>query len=489
MFVCNKIDTSAGAETFDTRSSDELDSDEEETVTKTDKQKIVFTQLQQHGLIADSECCDTCSTFYAISAQNVREDRRKKTCSRSTELFNKFEDGLLGVLEETIKRETKQVVSKLVFLQMALVQAMGRSRQTLPRMIGSPLEFDTAKSAEKSLYTTLTEAIASEEKIGTLVNCNLLNLEEKIIAEVLQFHITMQVSPEQELEARLNYLLLVKENRKHDFTFSWHKEDAPFLRFLVVLKGLILDRTFNDLRRVFEGFLNRAKDLVQTHSRNIVNPFLRRAFDVAYGSDLPRTDKSSVLDKSSLEVFVLLRSVVSKALRGELSVAVNEGLIHAMEWKSSNAGFSLADKQARRKIVELIVSKFSRQRVTHSISDACKSVLDVVHSAFLKVLEDLNGLSDLVSHNWSQQLEEMAALYIPTVRHLVVQGFALQFLLNNGPLTLGPALKCTKHGRIHKCTGWTSEALTDQLVVKVIEEEKVEADVWAQTAVDLINTM
>ena len=489
MFVCNKVDTSAGAATFDTRSSDDLDSDEEGTVRKVDKQKIVFSQLQHHRLIADSESFDTCSSFYGISAQNVREDRRKKTCSRATELFSKFEDGLLGILEDTVKRQTKQVVSKLVFLQMSLVKAMGRSGQTLPRMFGSPLEFDTAKSIEKSLYTTLTETITSEEKLGMLVNCSLLNLEEQFMLEAFQFHTTMQVSPAQELEAHLNYLLLVKENSKYNCTFSWHKEDAPFLRFLIVLKGLILDRTFNDLRRIFEGFLNRAKDRIKVHSRNIVNPLLRHAFDIAYGSDLPKTEKSLLADKPSLEVFVILRGVVSKVLRKALYEGVIEGLIHAMEWKSLNAGFNLADKQTRRKIVELIVSKFSCQRITHSLSVACKDVLDAVHNAFLKVVDDLSGLNDLVSNNWSQQLEELAALYIPTVRHLVVQGLALQFLLNNGPLTLGAALKSTKHGVIHDCTGWAGEAFTGDCVVKVIEEEKVEADVWAQTAVDLINTM
>ena len=83
----------------------------------------------------------------------------------------------------------------------------------------------------------------------------------------------------------------------------------------------------------------------------------------------------------------------------------------------------------------------------------------------------------------------MAALYVPTVRHFVVQGFALQFVLNNGPLTLGPELKSTKYGTIHGCTGWRGEAFAGEFVVKVIEEEKVEADVWSQTAVDLINTV
>ena len=187
---------------------------------------------------------------------------------------------------------------------------------------------------------------------------------------------------------------------------------------------------------------------------------------------------------------VLLTSVVSKALRKVLSEIMIEGLLHAMEWKSLNANdFNMADTQSRRKILDLIISKFSRQQITHAICVACKGLLDTVHKAFLKVMDDLTGLNYLVSNNWSRQLEEMAALYIPSVRHLAVQGFALQFLLNHGALTLGPELKSTKHGTIHGCTGWTDEVSAGQFVVKVIKEEKVEPDIWTQTAVDLINSM
>ena len=490
MFVCNKVDTSAGAQTFDARSSDELDSDEEETERKVDKQRIVFAQLQHHGLIAESESCDSCSSFYGISARNVREDRLKKTCSRATELFSQFVDGLLSLLEETVKRQAKQVVNKLIFLQTSIVHAMGRTRHVFPRMIGNPLEFDTAKSVEKCLYDSLTSTIGSEEKIGMVVNCNLLNLKEKFMCEAVHFHTTEQVSPAHELEAQMNYFLLVNENSKYHRRFTWKKEDVPFLRVLIILKGLVLDRTFNDLKRGFGGFVDTAKEVVEVHSRKIVNPLLRHAFGVAYGSSLPKSETSSLLKKPSLELPELLMPVVSKALRKELSEIMIEGLLHVMEWKSLNANdFDMADTQSRRKVLELIISKFSSQRITHAICIACKGLLDAVHEAFLKVMGNLTGLNDLVSKKWSLQLEEMAALYIPSVRHLAVQGFALQFLLNNGPLTLGPKLKSTKHGTIHDCTGWTGEVSAGEFLVKVIKEEKVEPDVWAQTAVDLINSM
>jgi len=374
---------------------------------------------------------------------------------------------------------------------------MDRTKQNLPNIFGSQLEFDTAKSVERSLYTTLTADIASEENIGELVSFNLRSLEEKVMLEALQFNATMQDSAEvipliaslQELEDRLNHLYLrVKATRpKCHFPLDWNKDDAPFLRFLIAMKGFILDRTFNDLKRNFEEFLKGKKD-VQLHSRNILNPQLRYALSLAYGAD---AKMSTLQDQSSEELSLHLTNLVSKVLRRVLSEVLIEGIAHAMKWKleSANADFNVADKPTRKKILDLVLSKFSSQRITHSIAVALQDRLENAHIVFFKILDSLTVVNEVISNTSAHQLEEMAALYIPSVRHLVVQGFALQFLLNNGPLTLGPTLKATKHGIIHGCTGWPGEVSAGEFVVKVIEEKKVKPDVWAQTAVDLINTM
>ena len=233
----------------------------------------------------------------------------------------------------------------------------------------------------------------------------------------------------------------------------------------------------------FEEFLKGKKD-VELHSRNILNPQLRYTLSLAYGAKA----KTSILqDQSPEELSLHLTSLVSKVLRRVLSEVLIEGLAHAMEWKSSNTDFNVADKPTRKKVLELILSKFSR--ITHSISVALQGRLEEAHTVFSKILDSLTVVNEVISNTSAHQLEEMTALYIPTVRHLVVQGFALQFLLNNGPLTLGPTIKPTKHRTIHGCTGWPGEVSAGEFVVKVIEEEKVEPDVWAQTAVDLINTM
>ena len=245
------------------------------------------------------------------------------------------------------------------------------------------------------------------------------------------------------------------------------------------MKRVILDRTFNDFKRTFEQFLKGKKD-VDLHSRNILNPELRYALSLAYGA---KAEKSTLQNQPSEELSVHLASLVSKELRWVLSEVLIEGLVHAMEWKSSNTDFNVA-----KKVLELIVSKFSSQRITHSISVALQDRLEMAHTVFLNVFDNLIVVNEVVSNTSAHQLEEMAALYIPSVRYVVVQGLALQFLLNNGPLTLGPTIKPTKHGTIHACTGWPGEVSAGGFVVKVIQEEKVGPDVWAQTAVDLINT-
>ena len=495
MFVCNKVDTPAGAETFDARSSDDLDSDDEDTSAKSDKQRTVFYQLQNHGLIEEIDSFDTCSCFYGISATNAREDRRKNRTSKATEAFSRFEEGLLAILDETVKRQAKQAVSKLILLQMSIVQAMGRTRQDVShgRLFGSSLEFDRAKSIGNSIHGTLLSAIASEKKIGMLVKCNLLNLEEKLMstAEYYQFHSTGR-SKGLEVEARTYYMLLLKGNEsKGQLTYNPIKEDAPFLRFLVSMKGVIMDMTFNVLKRVVEEFLKRTTDHVEIHSVRITNPVLGYAFEVAYGSGLPKRQSSDTtsLPETGVDVLNLLKTMMSNALRQVLTKLLMDGLLHAMECKSSIPSFNFADQQNRRKIMELVFSKFNYDVITETLCVACTKCLQAVHDAFFKIIDDLSRVNDLVSTNRSQQLQEMAALYVPTVKHLVVRGLALQFLLTKGPLILGPVLKSTKHGRIYDCTGWATEGYRRACAVKVIEEEKVDAEVWEQTSVDLFNVM
>lgn len=425
-------------------------------------------------------------------AISERKEGKREGGGQQRPLPDRFEEGLLAILEETVKLQAKQVLSKLILLQMGLVQAMKRTKQTLTgTLVGSSLDYDTVKSIGKSLHDTLMSAVANKDKLGMLVNCNLINLEEKFIsvAELYQYREISSPSATSNLEARTYYLLLMKGNDNEEQpTFSPEREDAPFLQFLVDMKGVILDRTFNVLKRVIAEFLKRTTEHVKIHSRRISNLLLEIAFKVAYGSGPPTTQIT--VPQRNVDVLNLIKSTVSVALRKILTKLLWQGLLYAMtEWRSpTDNQLNLEERQSRRKIIELIFSKLNREAITESICAACTKSLEATHNAFSKVIDDLSHLNVLISSKTYKQMEEMATLYVPTVRHLLVQTLALQFLLTKGTLALGPVLKATKHGKIHECSGWADELSRGACVVKVITEREVEAEVWAQTSVDLFNT-
>ena len=491
IFVCNKIDTPAEAKQFDNRSSDEIDSEDEETTIEFDKQRTVFSQLQDHGLIDEDDSYETCCCFYGISAQDVREERTHKRSGKATEAFARFEEGLLAMLDETVKLQAKQVVNKLILFQMALVQAIEMKRETLKctlGLFGSSLDYDFAKSIGKSLHDTLMSAVANKDKLGMLVNCNLINLKERFMsaAERYQYREINSGSTAPELEAKVYYLLLMKDCEDEERPeFSPQREDAPLLQFLASMKAAILDRAFNVLKRVLEVFLKGTTDHIEIHSRRICNLLVEVAYEVAYGSGLLKT-QSSTVPQTNVGRLNLIKMTVFVALRKILKKLLTEGVSHEMtEWRSVT---NLEDRQSRRKIMEQLFSKLNSNAITESICAACTKSLEDMHDAFLKVIDDLSQLSFPISTKTSKQMEEMATLYVPTVRHLVVKALALQFLLTKGPLVLGPVLKVTKHAQLHECAGWAEESTSGACVVKVIKEEEVEAEVWEQTSVDLFNT-
>ena len=491
MFVCNKIDTSAETKQFDNRSSDEIDSEDEERTIEFDKQRTVFSQLQSHGLIGDDDSYETCCCFFGISAQDVREERLHKRSGKATQAFSRFKEGLLAVLDETVKMQAKQEVYKLILFQMALAQAAKSKRLTLSwnlGLFGGSLT-DTAKSVGKSLHDTLMSTIANKVKVGMLVNCNLMNLEERLMsaAELYQYHGIKSGSTSSKLDAKVHYLLLVRDSEDEERPeFSPQRGDAPFLQFLVSMKEAMLDRTFNVLKRGVEVFLKGATDHVEIHSRRFCNLHVGVAYEVVYGSWLLKTETSS-LPKADANGLTLIKRTVSVALRKILKKLIMEGVFHVMtEWKSPT---NLEDRQSRRKIMEQLFSKLNSKAIAESICAACSKSLEDMHDDFFKFIDDLSQLSHHISTKTSKQMEERATLYLLTVMHLVVKTFALQFLLTKGPLVLGPALKATKHGQLHECAGWADESTSGACVVKVIKEEEVEAEVWAQTSIVLFNTM
>lgn len=131
---------------------------------------------------------------------------------------------------------------------------------------------------------------------------------------------------------------------KENFKFILNKEDVFFFRFLIVLRGLVLDRIFNDLKWIFEGFVGRVKEIVEVYLRNIINLLFWYVFEVVYGLSLLKMKNSFLLNKFFLELFVFLIFVVSKVLRKVLLEIMIEGLFYVMEWKFLNVNdFNMVD--------------------------------------------------------------------------------------------------------------------------------------------------
>ena len=490
MFVCNKVDTSAETQTFDNRSGDDLDSDEEETRMRPDeetsetKETIVFSQLKEHGLLVDS---DRESCFFGISAKNTRRDRRdNRNNSKAREAFAEFEDGLLAFRSENIRSQSIHAVEKLLLLQISIFQAMRRARNNLPgTLFAISLELDKATNIGKSLHGELMSTIAKKELMRKVVNGSLQSLRERFLSVADQYRLcSKRQNTEEELKARTFYFkyLVRMDHCKHHLPFSPKKEDIPFLRFLITIYRAIQDWTFNVLRRSLERFINTATDHVEMHTKMIDNLFIRQAFHLHYGSGHwpKRNSLPSGVD--------LIYTFASKKLREAVTKLLIDGLFHAMEWKSSEANFRLGDEQTRRKIIELILSKFNRQVITESLCEACAECLEMIHSVLLKDIRNNRVTNEVLSADVSQKLEELAALYIPKLSLLTVQSFALNFRVTKGPITLGPVLKPTKHGQLHDCCGWANMTHPEASVAKVIERGKVKPEIWSQTSVDLFDT-
>jgi len=100
MFVCNKVDITKEAGEFD--ESDDDDDDGEEAEWGGDKEEIVFNQLKEGNLLS-GESSQTCDLFHAISAKDVRDERRKMIEGPATLRFQGFQTHLQSLLGKVMK--------------------------------------------------------------------------------------------------------------------------------------------------------------------------------------------------------------------------------------------------------------------------------------------------------------------------------------------------------------------------------------------------
>ena len=120
MFVCNKVDITKEAEQFDNSDDDDDDEEEEDDEDKVeegrdrgetrdekvpDKEEIVFNQLKERKFLS-GESWQSCDLFHAISAKEVRDERRSPAREgEATWRFQRFQTDLQSLLGKVMKTQ------------------------------------------------------------------------------------------------------------------------------------------------------------------------------------------------------------------------------------------------------------------------------------------------------------------------------------------------------------------------------------------------
>ena len=113
MFVCNKVDITEEVNEFDYSDEDDNDDDDDygdEVEGGPGKEEIVFNQLKERNFLS-VESLEKCDLFHAISAKDVRKERRKNIEEAATWRFQRFQIHLQSLIGKVMKTQTSRVAS------------------------------------------------------------------------------------------------------------------------------------------------------------------------------------------------------------------------------------------------------------------------------------------------------------------------------------------------------------------------------------------
>ena len=400
---------------------------------------------------------------------------------KATEMFEKFETCLLNSLEKTVKWQTNQVIGKLLSTLSKFIGVVNEERGHLARKKAfSELDVNVTLDAGNSFFSELTTMIANEEKVQSLVKCNLINIEETCLREADHFR------PEK-TDWRTHEVKSLLKNTpgftKSSPSFYSSEVHIPSFQLLAVVKGVILDKAFNVLRCVVNAHLHGTKsDVVQRlakHRRLLPHLIVQTVLDDVY---------EPARSRSPDELMTRLEEVASGGLWETLSTILNDGLSSvASECKSPTLLSNIHTERGRRKVVGKILSSFTPEKVAEAITEACSAHLRMTHRTFVQKAIEMKITT--TSDTCLKEFKELGILYIPRVKYLAMRAFALKFSLWKGnQLTMGPLVKSTKHGNIFSCSGWPKGTDTKPMAVKIVEKKNVDSKIWEQTASDLIHS-
>lgn len=489
MFVCNKVDITKEANEFDNSDDDDDDEDDKKAEGAHDKGKIAFNQLKERNFLS-GESWQKCDLFHPISAKTVRDERLKKKEKEATERFQRFQTHLQSLLGKVMRTQTSRVVQTLLLLQESFVNVVQVQRMHITQQASViPDIVRKANEIEAKLFLSLKSVELnsedSKEKIVEQIN----NLKSEFVHEAEEYKAAnerllkreYQTMVKTDLPALSAELLLLNANKT-----------IVLERFLSDMKGSILERTCNALDTLVQtmmsdcvGELTQAIiEFNECLSHPIVSRILEESCGVQFVVAKAETDRllhimlDGILDS--------VKEAANIALRREISVPL------CSRQMSTYTRENVHNKANRRSIVASLLETINEEKVAEAVLEACRDRLQRMLDTFQATTQFVASLQKAFEDcQMTSQLEVFRMHFTPQIRTLAVEGMALKYFQNRGPVELGSPIAQTRHGVIYECTSerWCRASPSGQCVVKVLAKKDVGVSAWNQTAVDLVNMM
>ena len=494
MYVCNKVDTTKGAQEFDNREDDEDgdgdgDGDNGNKSQAASKGERVFNQLKEREFVS-GDSWEKCRDFHAISAKEVRNERLLKRPSEATRRFKRFESSLQHLLGMVMRKHSRRVVQKLLVLQESFVNVVQVQRTSITRRaFVLPQLVKKGNEIEMKIFESLSAlTFVSKESKSTIVE-SIQCLKQEFTHEAELYEAVNEQTLERDAQTMLMTDLSALSMSDVGSLLNF---DIVLERFLSDMKGSILERTCNCLAICVESamkdLLNDITKAVIDFNEDLANPTVTRILEESYDIQFPAV-KAKTDELLQIVLNGLLDSIkeaVSVALRREISEPLSKKQF------SNYSKKDVQEKAARQSMVQSLLETINEERVAESVHEACSCRLWKMHELFGVAMNSLESLqTEFAKCQIESRLEEFRVHFTPQIRTLAVEGMALKDMQNQGPVELGARIAKTQHGVIYDCVSerWCRASPSGQCAVKVLKKEDFSVDCWNQTAVDLVNMM
>ncbi|XP_031564664.1 dual serine/threonine and tyrosine protein kinase-like [Actinia tenebrosa] len=476
MFVCSKVDVEKKAKAYDKdedNDDDEADDPfDEELFNQAQKKKYdVFHKLKNLDFLPSDDEIESSSLFHGVSARMVKLSRKRKLRNAATMSFENLELCIFEKLESSFRKESKKALSILLSTQEMILTSVVDKERTFANAVSSVSNaYNRAIGIELSLFSLILDLIVKGKTITNAIGSELEKLAE----------------------------IFIKEGEKYQFKANGKRNAESLVEeFCSEIKGSILDRTFNVLKRSVKRDLKRSlvlsvlkvEELAKSVESALLSRFIRRAYASEYHQERKQMNAKRLVENCAvldgiLESFSI---AIDVALRRELSR-------HLEKFDLKNDGANAPkpkDSSWRRKVVQGMLSKINCKELAKTVVKTCGEALKLKHQEFVQDVREFKLLNQaLSSHGVESMVTRLRTDYVPQVAELAVKGHALQYVIERGgPPELGEEEMCTAHGRVHSCSSPLWCADRDCCMVKVVTKSAVGSKVWNQTMLDCMHTI